>query len=290
MQERLVSGEAVELDVRIARIGSRVLAQVLDVVIQSVLALLGVLTILVAFQEASRPVVAGSFIVLAVIVLVVYPVAMLLITRGRSVGKLAVGLRVVRDDGGPIAFRHALTRTLVGVAAEWPGLPPLTWLASLAVLLVSPRGKRIGDLTAGTIVIHDREPATWGWVPPMPPHLAGWARTLDISGLPADLALACRHYLARNRGLREPARSRIGIALAMEVVACTTPAPPPGTPGWAYLAAVLAERNRRATFRLAAARAASAQVWPDLGVRGPAATPAARPSRSQGLRPAAPGL
>ncbi len=42
------------------------------------------------------------------------------------------------------------------------------------------------------------------------------------------------------------------------------PPAPPGTPGWAYLAAVLAERNRRSVRRLAQARAATATVWPEL--------------------------
>jgi hypothetical protein len=185
---------------------------------------------------------------------------------GRTVGKLALGLRVVRADGGPIRFRHALTRSLVAVAVEWPGLvfPVLTWIVSLTTMLAHPRGKRLGDLAAGTIVIHERTPAAWGWVPAMPPQLAPWAALLDLTGLDDELALAVRHFLARNRQLREPARTRLGYALAVEVAARVTPPPPPGMPGWAYLAAVLAERHRRATGRLVAARAVTASVWPDL--------------------------
>ena len=74
---------------------------------------------------------------------------------------------MVRDDGGPIRFRHALTRALVGVALEWPGLilPLVTWVVSLGTMLSARSGKRLGDLAAGTIVIHERTPAAWGWVP-----------------------------------------------------------------------------------------------------------------------------
>src|SRR5438874_3693566 len=158
-------------------------------------------------------------------------------------------------------------------------MPPVTWVASLWTMLVNPQGKRLGDLMAGTIVIHERTPASWGWVPAMPPVLAGWAGTLDLTGLDDDLALTVRHYLARNREIREPARSRLGFSLASEVAACTTPPPPPGTPGWAYLAAVLAERNRRALLRLAAARAATAIVWPELVDATRAPLPAAPPRR-----------
>jgi hypothetical protein len=92
-----------------------------------------------------------------------------------------------------------------------------------------------------------------------------WAPLLDLTGLTDDLALAVRHFLARNRDIKEPARSRLGHSLAAEVAACTTPPPPPGVPGWAYLAAVLAERHRRAALRLAAGRQLSATVWTAVG-------------------------
>jgi uncharacterized RDD family membrane protein YckC len=274
--ERLVSGEGVELDVRVARIGSRVLALLLDILVQ-----VGMFVPLAAGAQLATVLLAGRAydgaladavaVVCLVAVLVGYPVATETFSRGRTLGKLALGLRVVRDDGGPISFRHALTRALVGVALEWPGLvlPLLTWAIALATMLANPQSKRLGDLAAGTIVIHERTPAAWGWVPSMPPHLAGWAALLDLTGLDDDLALAVRHFLARNREIIEPARSRLGYALAVEVGRVTTPPPPPGVPGWAYLAAVLAERHRRAARRLAVARAATATVWPGLGVGPP---------------------
>jgi uncharacterized RDD family membrane protein YckC len=154
----------------------------------------------------------------------------------------------------------------------------VSWLVSLGVLMLNPSGKRIGDLVAGTIVIHERTPAGWGWVPMMPPPLARWAALLDLTGLDDSLALAVRHFLARNREIGEPARTALGQALAREVASRTTPPPPPGVPGWAYLAAVLAERHRRASHRLARARAASATVWPGLyAVITPRLLPPARP-------------
>jgi len=265
----------------VARVGSRVLALLVDIAVQLVLAV--VLLIIVGLALSSVRVDAALegalFTVGAVLVLVGYPTFCETLTRGRSVGKYAVGLRVVRDDGGPVRFRHALTRSLVGVAVEWPGLvlPLVTWIASLTTMLANPRGKRLGDLAAGTMVIHERTPASWGWVPGMPPPLVGWASALDLTGLDDDLALAVRHFLARGHGLAEPERSRLGQALAGEILAKTTPPPPPGVPGWAYLAAVLAERHRRAAHRLARARAATAALWPGLAVPARPATMLARP-------------
>jgi uncharacterized RDD family membrane protein YckC len=222
--------------------------------------------ILTIIPGADAATMQGLTTVGVVLVLVGYPTVSEAFFRGRTVGKLALGLRVVRDDGGPVRLRHALVRSLVGVAVEWPGLvlPPITWIASLATMTVHPLGKRLGDLAAGTMVIHDRSPAAWGWVPGMPPPLVGWARTLDLTGMPDDLALAVRHFLARGRGLTEPARTRLGRALAHEIATVTTPPAPPGAPGWAYLAAVLAERHRRSRARLAKARAVSAALWPEL--------------------------
>jgi hypothetical protein len=155
---------------------------------------------------------------------------------------------------------------------------PLGWVITLWTMLVNPHGKRLGDLAAGTVVIHDRTPESWGWVPAMPPQLIGWAMLLDLTGLDDDLALTVRHYLARNRRLSEPARTRLGISLAGEVAAAITPPPPPGTPGWAYLAAVLAERHRRAAYRLAIARAATGRVWPELQAAVAVPSAPARPT------------
>jgi len=292
----LVSGEAVELDVRVARVGSRAVALLLDILVEAVALLIVVPTVLVAV-EAMLPfsddaLLQGITIVCFVLAVVGYPVFSETLSSGRTLGKLALGLRVVRDDGGPIRFRHALTRSLVSVALEWPGLilPLVTWVTSLGTMLANPRGKRLGDLAAGTIVIHERSPASWGWVPGMPPVLAGWATTLDLTGLGDDLALAVRHFLARGHGLAEPQRSRLGQALATEVAAATTPHPPPGVPGWAYLAAVLAERHRRAAHRLARARAVTARLWPELAVATPHPPQPGLTATSWGapVRPAAP--
>ncbi len=291
----IVTGDAVILDIRIARAGSRALALLLDLIVQVIIyAILSSLwpLVLVALSMTGlvRPdaaLVEAIFIVMTVVVLVGYPTLTLTVTRGRTIGKLVLGLRVVRDDGGPIGFRHALTRTLVGVAVEFPAVVfPLGGLVlSLVSMMSSPVSKRVGDHAAGTIVIHERDVESWGWVPAMPPGLAGWAATLDLAALDDELALAVRHFLARNRELREPDRTRLGRMLARQVAEVTTPPPPPGTPGWAYLAAVHAERHRRAVQRLAAGYHRTATLWPELV---PAAPPRAAASVSPTPQPPAP--
>ena len=282
-QTRFLTGEAVHLDVRVARVGSRVVARLIDFVLQIVLAgalfialflLLGLATLmgLVVPEDPLIPpigvlvTVAAIGVVVTVAAIIGYPILMETVTRGRTFGKMILGLRVVRDDGGPVTFRHAFNRGLVGAAIEFPGLvgAPLTWLATFPVMLASPQGKRIGDHVAGTVVIHERTPSAWGWVPRMPAELAGWAATLDLAGLDDNVALSVRQYLARNREIREPARTQLGQLLAREVAAATNPPPPPNAPGWAYLAAVHAERHRRSQRQLAGVRRRAATVWPEL--------------------------
>jgi len=138
-------------------------------------------------------------------------------------------------------------------------------VVSMLTMIFSPRGRRLGDLAAGTFVVHERSSAEWGWMPAMPPPLAGWAVTIDLSDLDDDLALATRHFLARSADIREPYYSRFAYGLAEEVAARILQPPPPGTPPWLYLAAVLAERRRRAGQQVFATRALTDRIWPGFG-------------------------
>ena len=157
--------------------------------------------------------------------------------HGRTPGKAALGIRVVRDDGGPMRFRHALVRGIM-----WP---LESWGPALVASIISKRGKRFGDMLAGTIVVQERIPGGTATPTQMPPPLAWWATTLDLSRFGDDIALACRQFLSRQHELNPASRDAMGGQLVAAVMACTTPPPPPGTPGWAYLSAVLAERRRR---------------------------------------------
>lgn len=270
--EPIVNGEAVAVDVRPARVGSRALALICDIAVQVLFVLL--LVMLIAIVSSMLPTgvadeafMSAAFTVAVIIVFIAYPTIAETLTNGRSPGKRILGLRVVRVDGGPIRLRHALTRTLVGAAVEWPGLlfPPLTWAVALTTMIFSPQGRRLGDQAAGTLVIHERSPAPWGWVPSMPPQLALWAADLDLSGLDDELALAARHYLARAGEIRQPQNSRFAQTLAQEIAEKIAQHPPPGTPPWMFLSAVLAERRRRAGSRVHATRALTQRIWPGFG-------------------------
>jgi uncharacterized RDD family membrane protein YckC len=244
----VVTGEAVALDLRIAQTASRLTAAVIDLAVMALTMLLLVLFMVAAgLGDVDDALFAGIVVSLLVLIFLGYPLTMETLTRGRTFGKLALGLRVVRDDGGPITFRHALVRSLVGLALERPGifLPTLGPPLGLVVSMFSARGKRLGDMAAGTLVLQDRVPNPPDWVPVMPPPLARWAPTLDLTRLDDELALSVRQFLARSGEMSAVAREAVAADMVGDVLGRTTPAPPPGTPGWAYLTAVLAERRRR---------------------------------------------
>jgi uncharacterized RDD family membrane protein YckC len=289
---QLVTGEAVELDLRPAALPSRVVAGLLDATAQAVLLFGLLLAAAAGTSQASEAAGAAISIVVIMAVLVGYPVIFETLLRGRTPGKMAMGLRVVRDDGGPIGFRHAFVRGLTGAFVERPGIT--LFVAGVVTSLLNPQSKRIGDLLAGTIVLQERVAARGGQVATMPPPLAGWAVGLDLSGLPDDLALSARQFLARSADLTPQAREQLGARLVAAVTSSISPPPPLGTPGWAVLSAVLAERRRREELRLGQRRAQQApppgasvgNVSPWAGPTGPApvppgARPVPRPERDE---------
>lgn len=246
---QLVTGEAVPVDLRVARLGSRMIAALIDLTIQSVALVVLLLVGFFVIQPDDPALIVALLLVVNVAVLLGYPVVFETFSRGRTVGKIALGLRAVRDDGGPLRFRHALTRGLVGVVAEGPSM---MYLPAMISMVVSSRSKRLGDLFAGTVVLQVRVPQPRVLPPAVPPQLAGWAALLDLTGVDDGLAVRGRYFLNRTHQLTAEVRERMGTDLVREINAVITPPAPPGTPGWAIVATVLAERTRRAYVRLVA--------------------------------------
>ncbi|MEV4894545.1 RDD family protein [Nonomuraea sp. NPDC055795] len=243
----VVTGDAVVVEVRVAQMPSRAVAVVIDMLVQGVL-MIGFAVLLINFAGISDSALfAAANIVMVVLVIVGYPVLFETATRGRSLGKLALGLRVVGDDGSPERFRQALMRGLAGVMEFWmfSGAP------ALISSLVSQRGKRLGDVFAGTIVISERAPRDTTQAIVMPPQLAAWAARLELSQLPDEVASAARQYLSRWYDLAPAVQHEMGVRIANQVASYVSPAAPGGAPPHAYLSAVLAERRRREEVRLA---------------------------------------
>ncbi len=70
---------------------------------------------------------------------------------GRTVGKRVLGLRVVAQDGAPIGWMAAITRNLLRTV----DMLPFAYALGLLSSLFDRNGRRLGDLVAGTVVVHD---------------------------------------------------------------------------------------------------------------------------------------
>lgn len=270
-QPPIVTGDAVVLELRLAKLASRSLALAIDLAAQLALLLVGTLVLAGVVSFVDEALSTAIALVFYVAVIVGYPVAFETATRGRTPGKMALGLRVVREDGGPIRFRHAFVRGLLGVVEIWLSAGTVAAITSLA----SAKGKRLGDYLAGTVAVRERVPVRSAPVAAMPAPLAGWAPSLDLSRVPDDLALAARQYVSRYGELAPAVREEMGSRIASALASVTAPPPPPGTPPWAFLSAVLAERRRRELTRLGDAGQGWAPAPGPVTQRPPAAPTAA---------------
>jgi uncharacterized RDD family membrane protein YckC len=243
--EQVVTGDAVVLDVQIAQLPVRALSALIDITVIFVGYIAGVMLWATTLGRFDPALSGAVLVIFTVLTIVGYPLIFEGATRGRTLGKMALGLRVVSDDGGPERFRQALFRALASVIEIW------TFFGGPAVIcsLLSSKGKRIGDVFAGTVVISERGPK----LPPppvMPPSLAWWASSLQLSGLGPEQAELARQFLSRASQLDPQIREQMAHRIAGEVVSRIAPPPPPGVPPQYVLAAVLAERHRRELERL----------------------------------------
>ena len=233
-EESIVTGEAVELEVRPASPLLRVAAGLTDgacTILAYVVCLLLASRVVDSPSSSTVRVLLIGSLVLATVVL---PMGIEVITRGRSVGKWAWGLQVVRDDGGVITARHSLVRALAGILEIWLTFGSVATISAM----VTPRSKRLGDLAAGTMVVRLPEPSP---APPllMPPDLAVWASSAQVLPLPAGLQAEALGFLRGTAQMLPEVRTRAAITLATKVAERVAPAPPVGTDPERFLAAVL---------------------------------------------------
>lgn len=251
-QDEILTGEAVALDVQPLGFVLRGVGTFIDFACGIAIAVgaflvAGSLVMEGAVDPATTPILA---IVLFVVVAVVLPTTIETATRGRSIGKLAVGGRIVRADGGASGFRQALIRSLVGVLEIW-----LT-LGALAAIVgaFTPRAERLGDLLAGTYSERTRIPRLPPPGPGVPPVLAGWATIADVTRLPAGLARRCAQFVLGAPHLEPASRARLAASLAAELAPLVHPVP--ATDAETFVRGVVAVRRDRehAALRLEDAR------------------------------------
>ncbi len=259
-EDEMMIGEAVALDVRPTGFVLRAAGAIIDILVYFgawIVIALAVTSPLVT-QFLTDGMLRAALIVALVLCIVVLPMTVELLTKGRSLGKLAVGARIVRDDGGAIGFRHAFTRALLGVLEIFMTFGGFAAL----VALLNPKAKRLGDLIAGTYSQSERAskyvPPTYG----VPLPLMEWSTTADVAKMPDQTARRISQFLANAHGFTPQSRTAAAHALALEVGPYVSPIPVIDPE--LFLAAVTAVRRDREFAALQQEKGRLASLSPSL--------------------------
>jgi len=145
--------ERVSFDYQVAGIGTRAIAQLLDLLILGGV-LLGVLLAAIAVGQTGSDTLAFLLAVIGSFVVTFgYFWACEAFWSGQTVGKKVFRLRAVGDRGEPMTFAQAGIRNIV----RFIDFLPYAYGVGMVVLFVNGKGKRLGDLAAGTIVVKDSD-------------------------------------------------------------------------------------------------------------------------------------
>ena len=216
----LPGAEGIDHDLVLAGIGSRGIALLIDSLILTISLLL-----LLGLAQSMGEIGATVFYIGAFVIGFGYPIGFEAFNGGRTVGKMAMGLAVVRTDGTPVTFLAALVRNVARVVDVLPG----AYFVGVISMLATSRVQRLGDLAAGTLVVRTRGSAVLpmeGWDSPwhstdatgapmlMPAEIAAW----DTSSVTVDEVAAVRAYLGRRAQLAPEHRYQIADRLARQLL------------------------------------------------------------------------
>lgn len=263
--EQVIVGEGVALDVRPAGFLLRAASALIDVIAYT-LAMAAMMWLVVwvlssaESNGATLEIAAITAIILAtqVVMLVGVPCLIETLSHGKSLGRLILRLRIVRDDGGAAGFRHAFVRSLAGFFEFWMTAGGLAMITGL----VHPRAKRLGDMMAGTYAQNEAAPRLGPVVGPLPHGLESWAATADVARIPDRSARRMRDYLSQAPRLEPAARLRTAGTIAREIKHHVHPIP--DVDADTFLRAVAAVRRDREWRAMELQRMRLARVEPML--------------------------
>jgi uncharacterized RDD family membrane protein YckC len=146
--------ERVAFQYQVAGIGSRFLAQFIDILILAVIQVTITIGALASGAIFNAPELAALIeVILSFILLAGYFLVSEAAWNGQTIGKRSVRLRVVGDQGEPITLGQAAIRNLVRII----DFLPLFYAVGVVAMFTNSRSKRLGDFAAGTLVVRDRD-------------------------------------------------------------------------------------------------------------------------------------
>lgn len=226
LQDELViaTPEGVDLTVVLAGLGSRGVAVAIDLLLVTVVELVAFIGLSIANTSSGWAV--AVFLIVVFGLSFGYFVVFEAFAGGRTLGKRAMGIRVLNADGSPLTFWRSLVRNLVRLVDQLP----TAYLVGIVSVLVTKRNQRLGDLAAGTIVVRDRRagpagatrvearagasPAVWAAQAAqqvaLPPEVQSW----DLTRVTVDEVAAVRTFLERRWNLPLAYRNQLAMEFA----------------------------------------------------------------------------
>jgi uncharacterized RDD family membrane protein YckC len=149
MLHEIVTSEKVPFTYRVAGLGSRGLAALADLGVIVVLAVIGVM-IMAVYEVGRRGFGTAVGVLWLFFLLIGYFLMFEWLWLGQTPGKKLLGIRVIQWDGTSLSFTQSALRNLARVIDVLPGL----YGVAMVVALCNREQRRLGDLAAGTLVVH----------------------------------------------------------------------------------------------------------------------------------------
>jgi uncharacterized RDD family membrane protein YckC len=237
--------EQTALEFPLAGLGSRFLALAIDTLIQGAAALALFLTAVSFFpllrllgsisQWVGALLILGGFLIYSA-----YFAFFEAIWNGQTPGKRLIQLRVMKDDGRPIGAYDAITRNLVRIIDQLPGI----YAVGIVTILFSRQSKRLGDHVAGTVVVHEktlRESRPFAATAAAP----GPGPALDVSHITLEEFQLLEAFLQRRESLETSVRRAMAIQIISRLAPKLGVEPEPWPKSEAQLAAALEQVRAR---------------------------------------------
>jgi uncharacterized RDD family membrane protein YckC len=202
----IATPEGVELHMRLGGVGSRFAAGMIDFTIKGAIVLVIALIFGISVGGVPALVVSAAGLLFA---MVFFDILFEVRAGGRTPGKRTLGLRVVMADGRPVGLRASAVRNVMRLIE---GLP-LSYVPAIVSILLTRSNQRLGDLAAGTVVMHEaraRAPAAAEPARPVPAYTEGW----DVSAITPQELAAVRDFLRRRHEFTPQARGALAESLA----------------------------------------------------------------------------
>ena len=202
----ILSPEKTILTYRLAGLGSRIGAHLIDLIV-IIVALLGISFGITLVLAAIDPYIAqGTDLFLMFALPFAYFIFLEGLWNGQTLGKRAFGIRVRMADGTPVNFLAALGRNLMRPADMIPGVYFVGFLA----IFTNQRSQRLGDLIANTVVCYEKRAPM---VTAVAPHVVGLHpledHVGDLRGMTQEEYYALRRFCDRFPELTTETQNRL---------------------------------------------------------------------------------